>query len=339
MNRREALRITAVAGLSTAFGGGITAAVLRDAKLRRVRDTRTHMGTVVTLTTIHPRAATAREMNEAAFAEMARLERILSRHDPSAAVGRLNARGSLADPPLELLEVLAFAALLSERSEGAFDVTMTPLLDLSRSAFASTGKPPTPESIRAARSLVNWRGVEFDAGSVRLVRPGMSITLDGIAKGFVVDRTLAALTDRGAERVLVDAGGDMATGGSRVEADPWTVGVQDPRRAERTVDLIRLGGECVATSGDYLQSFTSDRRHHHIVDPRTGRSPLHSSSVSVVARSAMAADALSTAIMVLGPRDGAALVERYAGASALIVSKSGEIVRTPAFSGPVTLEV
>lgn len=331
LTRREALRITAVAGLSTAFGGGLAVGVLREARLHRVSETRTRMGTVVTLTAVHPDAGAARDMIRAGFGEMARLEGLLSRHRRDTPVGRLNATGRLHEAPAELLAVLREAGALAAASGGAFDPTVAPLLGLYERAFTETGRPPRDEDIRAARALVDHRGVSIDGRAIAFARPGMSITLDGIAKGFIVDRTIDVLVGRGAERVLVDAGGDMATGGSGSSADPWTVAVQDPHRERGSVGVLRLGGECIATSGDYMRSFTLDRRFHHIVDPRTGRSPEALSSVSVVAPSAMVADGLSTTLMVLGPERGLELLARYEDAEGLVVTKTGERLRSEGF--------
>ena len=115
----------------------------------------------------------------------------------------------------------------------------------------------------------------------------------------------------------------MATGGAESRRDPWTVAVEDPRGAGATAGLVRLGGACIATSGDYLHSFTEDRRHHHIIDPRTGYSPEHSSAVTVTARRAMEADALSTAVMVLGGPDGLALLDHFPGTELMAVDKRG----------------
>jgi thiamine biosynthesis lipoprotein len=159
----------------------------------------------------------------------------------------------------------------------------------------------------------------------------MELTLDGIAKGYVVDRTVGELVRLGAERVMVDAGGDMATGGSGSARDPWTVVLQDPRDSGAGAAVVRLDGLAVATSGDYLQSFTSDRADHHIIDPRTGRSPRETSSVSVLAPSAMEADGLSTALLVLGAVDGKALIDRTSGVEAMIIDKQGKTERSRGF--------
>jgi len=328
IGRRDALRITAVAGVSAAFGGSLVWGVLRQAGLHRVSETRTRMGTVVTITVVHPELEEARQMVAASLEEMQRLEDVLSRHRSDTPMGRLNAAGRLAVPPPELVELLVASAEYARLSDGAFDVTVAPLLDLYESSFRLRGGPPTDPEVDAALELVDFRAVQVDDQVISFDDARMSVTLDGIAKGYIVDRTIDVLVARGSERVMVNAGGDMATGGPGSATDPWTIGIQDPHVANDYVGLARLGGECIATSGDYMRSFTEDRRHHHIIDPRTGRSPIHTSSVSIVTGSAMDADALSTAVLVLGPEAGVALIDRISGAEGVIVTKGGDRVRS-----------
>ncbi len=328
MTRRDALRITAVSGIAAAFGGGVTASLLRQLGLHRVSETRTLMGTVVTLTVVHAEAGEARGMIGAAFEEMLRLESLLSRHRADTPVASLNASGVLDEPPTELVEVLLHARSVSEATGGAFDVTVLPLVRLWESSFAAHGGPPSDTSVDRTRGLVDYRRLEISGDRVAFAEDGMALSLDGVAKGFVVDRAVEVFVSRGADRVLVDAGGDMASAGAGSLRDPWSVGIQDPHRPEDIVHLVRLAGDCVATSGDYQQSFTQDRRYHHIVDPRTGRSPEAVASASVVAPSAMQADALSTAVMVLGPSAGIALLHSTPGVSGIIVDKVGRRIRT-----------
>ena len=149
---------------------------------------------------------------------------------------------------------------------------------------------------------VGYSRLRIEESTIAFEGPGMSITLDGIAKGYIVDRAVRALMGNGADRVIVDGGGDIASGGRGTARDQWRVGIQDPRRAEGVLHFLDLRGECVATSGDYVQTFTEDRRLHH--------SPDHTSGVTVVAPAAMDADALSTAVFILGPADGLDLLER-----------------------------
>lgn len=324
VTRREALRITAVGGLSLALGGGLVRELLRQAGLHRVHDTRTHMGTLVSLTFVHPDASRARDGVRAGFDEMARLESILSRHAPGTPMAELNRTGGLDRAPGELLHLLDTARRWHELTGGAFDPSVAPLLERYAARHREGRGPPPDSEIREvlARS-VGFDGVEVRGGRVRFVRPGMALTLDGVAKGFIVDRTVAALARAGGERVLVDAGGDMASGGRDPSSEPWPVDVQDPHHARRSLGRIGLTGGAVATSGDYARTFTPDRRHHHILDPRTGRSPDHTSSVTVRAPSAMEADALSTALLVLGPGEGLRVLERVPGAEGLLVAKDG----------------
>lgn len=328
LSRRDALRITAVAGVSVAFGGGLGVGILRQAGLRRFSETRFRIGTVVTITVVHPEQEAARQMVAASFSEIERLESKLSRHRADTPVARLNATARLDNPPPALLTVLDCADRYARMTDGAFDVTIAPLLSLYERSFVDLGRAPVDEEVEAALELVDYRALHVTDRSIDFDDPRMSLTLDGIAKGFIVDRTVGVLVAHGSERVMVNAGGDMATGGSRSEADPWTIGIQDPHDDSDYVGLIRLGGECIATSGDYLSSFTEDRRLHHIIDPRTGRSPARASSVSVVASTAMDADAISTAVMVLGPEAGLAMLEQLPDAEGVVVTKDGQRFRS-----------
>ncbi|MBI4520039.1 MAG: FAD:protein FMN transferase [Gemmatimonadetes bacterium] len=332
LSRRQALRITAVTGLSLAAGGSVVASLLRRARLHQVRETRTQMGTLVTVTVVHPSAATARAMVAAAFAEIARLERILSRHQDGTPVARLNREGFVTGAPAELLAVVRRALHYSDVTDGAFDITVAPLLSLYTSRLLGQGVPPAPSEVEQALSLVGYRAVQVDGSDIAFAKPGMAITLDGIAKGFVVDRTVGVLLDWGAERVMVAASGDIASAGGSATDDHWRVAIQDPRDAHGSRGVLRLHGECVATSGDYMQSFTPDRNIHHILDPRTGRSPDHTSAVTIVASTAMDADALSTSVFVLGPQRGLQLLDRLDRVEGLIITKDQTELRTRGFA-------
>jgi thiamine biosynthesis lipoprotein len=329
--RRDVLRITAVAGVTLALGGGLVSELLRQARLHRARVTRTQLGTLVTITVIHPDSETARALVEEAFREIERLEGLLSRHRVDTPLARLNREGALADAPAELTYVVRRALEYGALTGGAFDPTVGPLMSLYASHFASAdGAPPADADVLAVLARVDWRAVRVEAGGIVLGREGASLTLDGIAKGYVVDRAVARLVDAGAGRVIVAASGDMAAGGVPGVEESWRIGVQDPR-SRGTLGVLELTGESVASSGDYMQAYTRDLRHHHIVDPRTGRSPEHTSGVTVVAPSAMDADALSTAAFVMGPVDGLELLEGLDGVEGLIVTKDQRQLRTSGF--------
>jgi thiamine biosynthesis lipoprotein len=329
MTRREALRITAVGGVALALGAGLTREILRRARLHRVTEMHERLGTLVTITAVHEDPDVARAIVRSGFDEVERLERILSRHASGTAMARLNREGRIDEAPPELVEVLSRAREVHSWSGGAFDPSVAPLLALYERRHERDGSLPTDEEIDAALALVGFESVELSGTEIRFGRPGVQLTLDGIAKGFVVDRAVAALAASGAERVMVDAGGDIASGGQAVYDDPWTIGIQDPDRPEGSLGRVRLAGQAIATSGDYMQAFTQDRRHHHILDPRTGRSPERVSSVSVMAANAMDADALSTTLLVMGPEAGLELLSRVPGAEGLVVTKDGRRFASP----------
>ena len=328
-SRREALRITAVAGIGLALGGGGVAELVRRANLHRVSVTRNQLGTAVTVTVVHTDADEARAMVNGALNEIERLEGVFSRYRADTPVARLNRDGRVTNAPGELIEVVSSALDYSRMTDGAFDVTVAPVLNLYVSRFAVTDLPPSDAEVSAAMALVGWHGLRVDGRTIELERSGMAITLDAIAKGFVVDRAVAALTAAGADKVIVEAGGDIAT---RAHGDdPWQVAIQNPHDPIASLGVVQLRGESLASSGDYMQYFTPDRRLNHTIDPRTGRSPQHSSGSSVKAPTAMDADALSTSVFVLGPREGIALLDRLERIEGMLVTKAGEIFTSHGF--------
>ena len=151
----------------------------------------------------------------------------------------------------------------------------------------------------------------------------MGITLDGIAKGYVVDRIAGVLSDHGLKDYLINAGGDIRSAGTREDGQPWRVGVQDPAKEDHLPDVIALSGMAVATSGSYEIYFDPERTHHHIVSAGTGSSPQLSESVSVIAPSALEADALATSVFIMEPEAGVAFIDSIPQCACLIVDSDG----------------
>ena len=329
VSRRQVLRITAVTGASLVMGTALVRSLIARAGLHRVGETRTQMGTLVEVTVVASDLEHARVMVQNAFGRMQRLEAIFSRHRADTPLSRLNENGVLESPPPELVEVMGRALTYSLMTDGAFDVTVAPLLELYAAHFVAGGRPPADSDIERILESVDYRRVKVNGDAINLEGLGTRVTLDGIAKGYIVDAAVHTLVDDGAERVLINAGGDMASGGSGSIESPWTVGVQDPTDSQGLLSRVRLGGECIATSGDYMQAFTRDRRFHHIIDPRTGYSPEKLSAVTIVTSNAMDADALSTGVMVLGPTEGFELMTRLDDTEGLIVTKEGDSMMTP----------
>jgi thiamine biosynthesis lipoprotein len=263
------------------------------------------------------------------LAELRQVEEVLSLYRPDTALCRLNRDGVLTRPHPFLLEVLRKARQLSELSGGAFDVTVQPLWEL-RAAAKKSGRFPTAEEIEAARRKVDWRKVELSSKAIRLREPGMAVTLNALAQGFAADRVLATLRAQGIRHALVNTG-EIGALGRKETGEPWTVGVQHPRRQDAYVELARLVDCCMATSGDYATRFSDDLVEHHIFDPATGCSPRELASATVVAPTGLDADGLSTAIMVVGRERGIKLLASFPGAEAFLVFKDGRSVTTPNF--------
>lgn len=330
-SRRQFLKITAIAGSLAGLGVLGVDALQHHPAVRRVQTTRLLLGTVANLTLITDRPADAEAAIEAACGQMSRLEAVMSRHQPDSQLSQLNANGSLDAPHRALVEVLRRALDYSRLSDGAFDVTVEPVLALYR-AHANQGTLPAREAVTAAQALVDYQAVECGADRIRLLKPGMGITLDGIAKGYIVDRGAGELRRRGFENILVELGGDMQAGG--VAGDrPWQIGLQSPRATTvaQQMFVTSLQDRALATSGDYMQAFTPDFRLHHILNPGTGESPQELSSASVIAPTACDADALATAAMVLGADRALALAARLPEVESLLVRKDGRQIQTANF--------
>ena len=281
------------------------------------------MATFVAVTVEDRSPARAEEAIGRAFEEMARVAALLTRFSAGSALGVLNADGRLRDPPPELRMVLARGLELHRASAGAFDPTVAPLVDLYQLHFAAHGGPPGEPELRDVQQIVGLPHLRLAERSLGFDRAGMSLTLDGIAKGFVVDRMVETIAATGVRHALVNAGGDIRALGSRASGAPWRVGVQDPRRPEALVEVVALADAAVATSGDYVRFHDVERQHHHTVVPASGRSPVELTSVSVRAARALDADALATAAFVLGAEAGCRLVEGHRQAECLLLARDG----------------
>ena len=295
----------------------------------RVQSRRPAMTTLASVTVIHESAALGEDAIGRAFDEMDRLIAIFNRYDEASALSVLNTEGRLESPPPELALVLSAALSYHRLSDGAFDPTVAPLVDLFRACLTGpVPREPSAAELAEARELVGAGAITASRRRLRLARRGTTLTLDGIAKGYIVDRMAATLTRAGIDRYLVEAGGDLRTGGNKEGGLPWAVAVRDPESAGRLPGTIHLASAAVATSGSYERYYDPERRFHHIVDAARGSSPRACTSATVVAPSATAADALATAVLVRGSRAGVALVERLPGCACLIVCSDGSITHS-----------
>lgn len=287
------------------------------------------LGSEATITVLHHDASVGEAAIDAAFDELERIEDVMSLYRANSQLSRLNRDGVLDDPHPYLVEVLQAAQAMSQRSDGAFDVTIQPLWNLYAAAQLRK-QLPTDTEIAAAIQCILWKNVHVAKSQIRLEGDGTAITLNGIAQGFAADRVAAVLRKHGVEHALIDTG-EIGSLGTKANGDAWSIGIQHPRDREAYVSVAKLAGRCLATSGDYATTFSGDYKHHHLLDPRTGKSPNDLSSVSIAAATALDADALSTAVFVMGAEAGLKLVEQTPGADALLVLKDGRSIATAGF--------
>jgi thiamine biosynthesis lipoprotein len=320
ISRRDFLKITAVAG--AAVGMGATVRSLLQAKgFHKVSETHQLMGTIVNFVVVAESENAARDAIQNTVDEMRRLIQMYDYRQADSPLGRLNANGITHHTPPELIATIQQSLHFSLLSQGAFDVTVKPVIDALRE-----NRPDGQKLIE----LVDYRQLSVNGDTVALSSPGMSVTLDGIAKGSVVDSGVAVLRQLGFEDVLVEAGGDMMAKGSP-NGEAWRVGIAHPRAQGEFIATISVQNRAVATSGDYMNYFSDDYSSYHIIDPRNGRSPATLASATVIAPSVAEADALSTTLMVLGVQDGLALIEKLPNTAALLVTKDLQIYRSPNF--------
>ena len=322
MSRRQALRAALGLGALAAFGADAAPAALRWQRRELVG-----FGTTLSLQAGHADAATLESALEAGVATLQGIEAQMSLYRDDSALSRLNRDGRLADAPAPLRALLAIARDIARRSDGAFDPSVQPLW-LAFAGAQAQGRLPTPAEVAAARALVDWRGLVLEpGGAIRLARPGMGLTLNGIAQGYAADRVRAVLQAHGIRHALVDAG-EYAMAGRNPAGARWTLGIADPHAQGRLIARLFADGRCVATSGDDQTTFSADHRHHHIFDPHTGWSPPDLAGVTVAAPTGALADALTKVFFVEGPQRAAALARRW-NVDALWIDKSGRWGATP----------
>jgi thiamine biosynthesis lipoprotein len=247
----------------------------------------------------------------------------------------------------DVMYVIKMAKYFAEKSNGAFDPAIGVLTSLWNIG-SDEERVPTAEEIAAALPLVDWRKIALDedAGTVFLEEPGMKIDLGGIAKGFAADELVKILRRHGAPRAVIDLGGNIYMLGKKKDGSPWRVGVKDPAQPQGDVAVtLELGENSVVTSGMYERFFEEEgERYHHILDPKTGF-PASSGvlSATIVCRSSLAADALSTAVFILGRDAGLALLEGgfpEAGVQAegLVIESGFTVTATEALESALTVQ-
>ncbi|HVP00325.1 MAG TPA: FAD:protein FMN transferase [Bryobacteraceae bacterium] len=290
------------------------------------------MGTVWNLEVVdrgHPDQA--RAAVEKAYAELERIDALMSEWKPESPISQVNAAAGQhpVEVPAELRELLQRSIAYSKITEGTFDITWRGMGNIWH--FDDAFIPPAKQAVAAAKARVDYRKVAIDGNRVFLPA-GMNIGLGGIAKGYAVDRATEVLMAAGFGDALVDGGGDIRVAGTRL-GEPWRLGIQDPRRQRGTLlGAMRLSNCALVTSGDYERFRIVDGvRYHHIIDPRTGYPASASISVSVMSRTAEQGVVLAKGVFMLGPEKGLELA-RQQGIEVLLIDPQQKRYATPGFA-------
>jgi thiamine biosynthesis lipoprotein len=280
--------------------------------------TEVHMGVPVRVVLHTSSDTNARTAARAAFARVAALENVMSDYRVDSELRRLEGRaGQWVDVSAPLYEVLNLARSVAEKSDGAFDPTVGPLVQLWREA-RRTKQLPRRAAIDSARALVNWRYVTLRAGRVKLAKPGMRLDLGGIAKGYILQAVLETLAAHGVTRALIEAGGDIVVGAAPPGRKGWRIEVPgaDSAVRARAASLVRAA---ISTSGPSEQFVDiGGLRYSHVIEPRSGEALTRSDHATVIAADGATADALSTALTVLGAEHRAQLLAKFPGVLASV---------------------
>lgn len=301
------------------------------AALERFEFVQPKMGTVFRIVLYAPDKATADAAAAAAFKRVDDLNAALSDYDPNSELSRLSQQtndGPMSRPTQvgdDLWRVLEAGSQAAETSGGAFDVTVGPFTRLWRRS-KELRELPAPERIDAARQSFGFRHMRLDPKShaVQLLAPRMRLDVGGIAKGYTAEQAMAVVRQHGVTRAMVGAAGDIAIGDPPPGRDAWRVGVQSLQKPDEVAGYVNLRNCGISTSGDTYRVVEIDgKRYSHIVDPKTGLGLTHRIGVTVVAPDATTSDWSSTAVSILGPEKGLAMIERIPGAAVRIVVPDG----------------
>lgn len=293
------------------------------------------MNTIAKITAVAKDEKTARAAIDAAMKEVKRLESLMNRYDPNSQLSLVNRQVDKEPMKIDrdLFEIFKKSIYYSELTDGAFDITVAPLIDLFR-ACAEANIPPTDQQLAEVKGKIGYKKILLDANdfSVRLAAGGMKLDLGAIAKGYAADKAVAIMKNCGATGGLVDLGGQIGSFGTTETKGKWMIGVQDPAnpQEDKIIAAFALSDSAISTSGNYHRFYTiAGKQYSHIFNPATEASAEALSSVTIFADTGTAADALATAVSVMGAQKGLELIKKLKNTEAIIiVAESGQTIKT-----------
>ena len=315
------MKLTVLAILIAAAAMGVALLLLSNGGIgssRQMSDQREAMGTLVTIMVFHSDTQIAQDAIEAAFARLVEIESIASMQDEASEVSELNRMSYLPAASDELVEILRLSQIVNQVSDGAFDVSFGAILDLwnfkssATTQFKDLDLDLQADAIAEAREHVGMDRILLGSGrktSISLV-PGTRVDLGGIAKGYAVDAAMDTLRESGIDHARVEAGDMMRVCGGMPDGSNWQIALSNPDEPSESATVFHLFDGAIATSGNYQRFFNRTNELEKIIDPRTGYPATVASSVTVIAPTCAEANALATAVFVLGAESGVALIEQ-----------------------------
>jgi FAD:protein FMN transferase len=319
--RRRAITVlAAAAGLPLLMKAG-------QAQARVYRWEGTSLGASASIQLYHKDEGQARAAVEAGLAELARLEQIFSLFRSDSTIAALNRDGKVEGAAPEFIELVSYARDVAAMTDGWFDPTVQPLWQTYFRHFtaeAEDGKGPAAADIKAALALVDWRGIQVDAGSARvsLARPGMGITLNSIGQGYITDRVVAVLRRHGFENMLVDMGEPRALN-TKPDGSAWRIGIANPANPKQAITEISVVDKALATSGGYGTIFDTKGEYTHLMNPYSGGTAPALAGVTVIADTCTKANALSTPLTVVPAELRQKMVSAFGDVTAIFVTPDG----------------
>jgi len=300
--------------------------------------TRILMGTFVTISLNTQTSIQADVAFEKAFLKIEELQAIFSRYDSNSPLYELNASGKLRQSPSELKALINKALRFSSLSNGSFDPTVKPIIDLYSANKNLKGSVKIDrDTLVQTRQLVDYKKVKIDGKNISFSQKNMGITLDGIAKGHIADCVASLLTSLGVENYLINAGGDIVTAGTKAANTPWTIAIENPLHPSHLgttyPEIIHLKRKmALATSGSYEIYYDAEKKLHHLINPKTGISLNEIRSATVLSSSAMEADALATAISVMPSHQAIEFINSLPKRECYLVLNNGKSLSSRAWA-------
>lgn len=288
---------------------------------------------------IYAETSAAEEALDAAFTRMEEVVNIATTFNENGEAYQLNQEGTLQEPSAELLELINLSLNYSDLTDGYFDITCQPLLDLwgynpnAEKQFWELDKASQQVKISETAKIVGSDKIIAEDSQIYFQEEGMKITLGGVAKGYAVDEALAVLEERGIRHALIDAGGDIRTMGTQPDNELWSIVLVNPDNTSEFLADFSIKDKAVTTSGNYERYFDPEKKAGHILNPKTGYSASDCISVTIITETCTYADALATGVFVMGPELGLNLVEALDNVECLIIDNERVIHQSSGLSG------